>query len=420
MRSWVTNKEIKYERYERIINNMKNKQKGIVTTGFTPSNNELRLKIVKNCGLSTYGVYIQILSHRNTSTNECFPKNDIIAEECSCSVANVKKHINKLYEFGYLVIDSGYTGKASNYYFPLEIDLNTNKSIYSDAELERISNIKRRTKDNIIEEVPAQDTNKLSDNKTFTPIGKYVDEIIDDVDLFEDDLSETPVKDNITKLNNDSAGSDVDYINEFYVNMHSYYNVNDELLKTNKTISKKVNDLVGFINTELTNNNIENIKAEKIINDIMKNNQKSFNNALNNKSITDDFKKCTYIISCVQNNFKDKKLPTIINNSKVDNFPVADDGFVDYMNDNYITLSNGDNLTKDEAIRRIQLRVTEQNERTIFNIIFGVIGRNNKLNNCSIDIIKNVVDKLNNYFGYEILISDRFDGILFEDSNIAI
>ena len=322
---------------------MKNKQKGIVTTGFTPSNNELRLKMVKDCGLSTYGVYIQILSHRNTSTNECFPKNDIIAEECSCSVANVKKHINKLYEFGYLVIDSGYTGKASNYYFPLEIDLNTNKSIYSDAELERISNIKRRTKDNITEEVPEQDNNvadlvgneditNSTDNKTFTPIGKYVDEIIDDADLFEDDLSETPVKDNITKLNNDSTGSDVDYINEFYVNMHSYYNVNDESLKNNKTIIKKVNDLVGFINTELTNNNIENIKAEKIINDIMKNNQKSFGNGL--KKVTNDFYKCTYIITCVQNNFKDKKLPTIIKINKVDDIHI-DQSYVDGLNDFY-------------------------------------------------------------------------------------
>ena len=168
---------------------MKNKQKGIVTTGFTPSNNELRLNIVKDCGLSTYGVYIQILSHRNTSTNECFPKNDIIAEECSCSVANVKKHINKLYEFGYLVINSGYTGKASNYYFPLEIDLNTNKSIYSDAELERISNIKRRTKDNIVEEIPAQDNNipsSVGDKiKEFKPKEKYVD--IDN--SFEEELN---------------------------------------------------------------------------------------------------------------------------------------------------------------------------------------------------------------------------------------
>ena len=337
MRSWVTNKEIKYERYERIINNMKNKQKGIVTTGFTPSNNELRLKIVKDCGLSTYGVYIQILSHRNTSTNECFPKNDIIAEECSCSVANVKKHINKLYEFGYLVINSGYTGKASNYYFPLEIDLNTNKSIYSDGELERILNIKRRTKDNEVEEIPAQTNNTIDNNninssvgnvldneisetdKTFKPIGKVYDD-----DLFNDDTE------GITNIDNNNSSDG--YMDEFYVNMHSYYNVNDESLKNNKTIIKKVNDLVRFINTELTNNNIENIKAEKIINDIMKNNQKSFGNGL--KKVTNDFYKCTYIITCVQNNFKDKKLPTIIKINKVDDIHI-DQSYVDGLNDFY-------------------------------------------------------------------------------------
>lgn len=314
---------------------MKNKQKGIVTTGFTPSNNELRLKLVKDCGLSSYGVYIQILSHRNTSTNECFPKNDIIAEECSCSVANVKKHINKLYEFGYLVIDSGYTGKASNYYFPLEIDLNTNKSIYSDAELERISNIKRRTKDNIVEEIPAQDNNISSS------VGN---------DLFDEEIEELPPSNNID--------TSVGYINEFYDNMHTYFNVNDESLKTNKTIIKKVNDLVGFINTELSNNNIENIKAEKIINDIMKNNQKSFGNGL--KKVTNDFYKCTYIITCVQNNFKDKKLPTIIKNNKVDDihidqsyvdglndFYAADDDMFDYMNKNSVNSNKKVNLSNE-------------------------------------------------------------------------
>ncbi|GEM_PF-3807350 len=315
---------------------MKNKQKGIVTTGFTPSNNELRLKIVKDCGLSTYGVYIQILSHRNTSTNECFPKNDIIAEECSCSVANIKKHINKLYDFGYLVISSGYTGKASNYYFPSEIDLNTKKSIYTDAELDRISNIIRRTKDNTVEEVPAQDI-KIINDKTFTPTGKYVDKIIDDVDLFEDDL---PAKDNIIKLNNDSTG----FINEFYINMHSYFNVQDESLKTNKTIIKKVNELVGLIDAKFKEQDF-NIPAGKVIENILNEKQRQYKKALSKNSIDKDFNICCFVIGCLQKAL-DEEIQQYIRNSKVDKFPPADEGLIDYMNK--IDLSNenykGDDL----------------------------------------------------------------------------
>lgn len=389
---------------ERIINGK--------VVSFIMMYEDIRIQLCKDVGLSSAMVYYAIRGFKKSPDNMhcCYPSNSDIAKVCGLkSTSGIQKHLNILKDKGWLKWNSGGKDKKQNstYYFPKE------EYLYTDEELHYIAKVESITYD--IDKTTAKRTKKnskvveeIKEIETFTPIGKVYDD-----DLFEDEIEELPPSNNMD--------ASVGYMEEFYINMQNYYNVNDESLKNNKTIIKKVNDLVSLVEKELNNKNIENINAEKIINDIMKNNQKSFNNALKNKSITDDFKKCTYIISCVQNNFKDKKLPTIIKNSKVDNLPDTDDGLVNYMNDNFIALPDGDNITKEEAIRRIQLRVTEQNEKTIFNIIFGVIGKNNKLNNCSIDIIKNVVDKLNNYFGYEILISDRFDGILIEDTpDIAI
>jgi hypothetical protein len=386
---------------------------------------DIRLKLYKEVGLATAGVYYAIRGFKKSPDNFkcCFPSNKQIAEVCGLkSTSGIQNHINRLEEYGWLKWNSGGSeiGANSTYYFPKE------EYLYTDEELHYISKVERRTINKEVEEIPAQDetiennnipssagdaldTTNLTDDKPFTPKGKVYDDDDSFVDEDDDNIVETPVKDNITKLNNDSAGSDVDYINEFYVNMHSYYNVNDESLKNNKTISKKVNDLVGFINTELTNNNIENIKAEKIINDIMKNNQKSFGNGL--KKVTNDFYKCTYIITCVQNNFKDKKLKTIIENNKVDTLPPADDGFVDYMNDNYITLSNDDNLTKDEAINRIKsiIKNEEQYVKDAANSIVNEILKSYKTSfeNAPIQAIRDIVNRLNIFYKREFLLDER-------------
>lgn len=359
--------------------------------------NDMKCELIKEVGLSTAMVYLIIKSHKMIENNMhcCYPSNEELYKECNLKKRQFQNHLTKLVDTGWIVVKSGGTkiGRNSNYYFPREIGM------YTEAELNYISKIERRStkKDNTVEEIPTQDINIPSS------VGD---------DLFDEEIEESPPSNNID--------ASVGYMEEFYVNMHSYYNVNDESLKTNKTISKKVNDLVGFINTELTNNNIENIKAEKIINDIMKNNQKSFNNALNNKSITDDFKKCTYIISCVQNNFKDKKLKTLISNTNNNKFSsVADDGFVDYMNDNYIALPNGENLTKDEVIKRMKsiIKNEEQFVKDAANSIVNEILKSYKTSfeNAPIQAIRDIINRLNKMFKREFLLDERFDGIIISD-----
>ncbi len=356
--------------------------------------NDIKCELIKEVGLTTAMVYLVIKSHKMIENNMhcCYPSNEELYKECNIRKRMFLKHLDKLVDTGWIVVKSGGTkiGRNSNYYFPREIDM------YTDAELNYISKIERRStkKDNTVEEVPAQDNNIPSS--------------VDD-DLFDEEIEELSPSYNID--------TSVDYIEEFYINMHNYYKVNNESLKTNKTIINKVNSLVGFIEEELKNNDIENIKAEKIINDIMKNNQKSFGNGL--KKVTNDFYKCTYIITCVQNNFKDKKLKTIINNNKVDKLPVADEGFVDYMNDNYITLSNGDNLTKKEALDRMKSIIKNEEQfvkDTANGIANGVLKYyKTSLDNAPIQAIKDIVNELNKFYKREFLLDDRFDGIIIPD-----
>jgi hypothetical protein len=377
---------------------------------------DIRLKLYKEVGLATAGVYYAIRGFKKSPDNFkcCFPSNKQIAEVCGLkSTSGIQNHINRLEEYGWLKWNSGGSeiGANSTYYFPKE------EYLYTDEELHYISKVERRTINKEVEEIPAQTNNTIDNNNINSSVGNVLDNEISETDktfkpigkVYDDDLFDEDTE-GITNIDNNN--SSVGYMEEFYVNMHSYYNVNDESLKTNKTISKKVNDLVGFINTELTNKDIENIKAEKIINDIMKNNQKSFNNALNNKSITDDFKKCTYIISCVQNNFKDKKLKTLISNTNNNKFSsVADDGFVDYMNDNYIALPNGENLTKDEVIKRMKsiIKNEEQFVKDAANSIVNEILKSYKTSfeNAPIQAIRNIVNRLNIFYKREFLLDER-------------
>lgn len=65
-------------------------------------------------------VYIIILRHRNTGNNMCFPSIKTIADIVNVSDSTVKRAISKLYENGFLDINSGTKGTANNYYFPKE------------------------------------------------------------------------------------------------------------------------------------------------------------------------------------------------------------------------------------------------------------------------------------------------------------
>lgn len=370
---------------------------------------DIRIQLCKDVGLSSAMVYYAIRGFKMSFDNMhcCYPSNSQIAEVCGLkSTSGIQKHLNTLKDKGWLKWNSGGKDKKQNstYYFPKE------EYLYTDEELHYIAKVESITYD--IDKTTAKRTKKnskvveeIKENETFTPVGKYVGD-----DLFDEEIEELPPSNNID--------TSVGYMEEFYINMHNYYNVNDESLKNNNTIIKKVNDLVGFINTELTNNNIENIKAEKIINDIMKNNQKLFGKGLN--KITDDFRKCTYIITCIQNNFTNKKLSALIKSSKDNNYPPIDDGFVDYMNDNFIELSNGERESKKEIIRRMELITNNPKIKEEANKIAREVFKSYNYcfdgwDNCHINIIRDIVKGLEKNLGNGILTDNRFDGIIIND-----
>jgi predicted transcriptional regulator len=77
-------------------------------------------EILKKTDAACLAVYITILRHRNTGNNMCFPSIKTIADIVNVSDSTVKRAINKLYENGFLDINSGTKGTANNYYFPKE------------------------------------------------------------------------------------------------------------------------------------------------------------------------------------------------------------------------------------------------------------------------------------------------------------
>lgn len=95
-------------------------KKASANTGFVKVNNSIMMDILAKTDPECLAIYVVILSHRNWSTNKCFPSRSKIAEETNVSEATVKRKIQKLYETGFLIINSGTNGVANNYYFPRE------------------------------------------------------------------------------------------------------------------------------------------------------------------------------------------------------------------------------------------------------------------------------------------------------------
>ena len=76
--------------------------------------------LIEKCGANGLMVYSVLLSHRNTTTNKCFPSIESIMEQCKTSKSTIQRSIKKLYDEGFIIIDSGRQGIANSYFFPLE------------------------------------------------------------------------------------------------------------------------------------------------------------------------------------------------------------------------------------------------------------------------------------------------------------
>lgn len=97
----------------------KNKS-GMVLTNWVKADNELIRYIIFKTDAQTCMLYIIILSHRNTQSNQCYPSINLLAKEMSVSRRTIQRMINRLHEIGVLKINSGKMGVANNYYFPEE------------------------------------------------------------------------------------------------------------------------------------------------------------------------------------------------------------------------------------------------------------------------------------------------------------
>ena len=81
---------------------------------------DVAFNIMNELGGNCMGVYLTILKHRNTKNNRCFPSIQLLTKETNLNRKTINTCLGKLEQSGYLVINSGYKGTNSNYYFPKE------------------------------------------------------------------------------------------------------------------------------------------------------------------------------------------------------------------------------------------------------------------------------------------------------------
>ena len=81
---------------------------------------DVAFNIMNELGGNCMGVYLTILKHRNTKNNRCFPSIQLLTKETNLNRKTINACLGKLEQAGYLVINSGYKGTNSNYYFPQE------------------------------------------------------------------------------------------------------------------------------------------------------------------------------------------------------------------------------------------------------------------------------------------------------------
>lgn len=96
------------------------KHESKLVVGYVQSNNSVMRMILEKYSVYHFCVYLMILSHRNTDTGKCFPSKELISTETCISIKKVKSVIKELADDKVILINSGKSGKANEYYFPLE------------------------------------------------------------------------------------------------------------------------------------------------------------------------------------------------------------------------------------------------------------------------------------------------------------
>lgn len=88
--------------------------------GFTKSQNELRMRICRDCGPLAGLLYTQLLAHYNTTTGKCFPSTSTLEKETCISKRKISDLLTVMNEAGYIIVRSGGKGHSSHYWFPCE------------------------------------------------------------------------------------------------------------------------------------------------------------------------------------------------------------------------------------------------------------------------------------------------------------
>lgn len=94
--------------------------KRMMLKGFVKSQNELRMRICRECSPLAGLLYVQLLSHRNKDSGKCFPSTSTLEKETCISKRKISDLITALNNAGYIIVRSGGKGHSSHYWFPCE------------------------------------------------------------------------------------------------------------------------------------------------------------------------------------------------------------------------------------------------------------------------------------------------------------
>ena len=158
-----------------------NKKVKVQAPPFTESTYDAGFKVLKELGTTAYAVYMAILSYRNTKTNDCHPSVKRIHEDFNISERTIKDNLDKLYDNGFININSGHKNIASNYYFPKEFYFHAWDGDFNQDHAERRKNgisEDRRTKKEILEELNKvkEENEKLKRDKNNNDDYEYEDD----------------------------------------------------------------------------------------------------------------------------------------------------------------------------------------------------------------------------------------------------
>ena len=93
---------------------------GFVLDGYVKAYNQIFREIALKTNPQTAMLYLVLLSHRNTKTNNCYPSKELLSREMGVCERTIGNMLTDLYDLGAIDINSGKKGYANSYYFPAE------------------------------------------------------------------------------------------------------------------------------------------------------------------------------------------------------------------------------------------------------------------------------------------------------------